>query len=461
MGGGSWTTASYNNYMKSSRGIDNVDKINASTVNQFYTTRHLDPALDPKGIKIRECRDSEEHPTTIPVILGLDVTGSMGSACAAVARQLDKIITGLYADVKDVEFMVMGIGDFAYDDAPLQVSQFESDVRICDQLGKIWFERGGGVQRGHTANGQVVHCTGTGDLAGGTTYYDEHFVVDPIALWITGTKVFIHPMCRVVLPCDIVRNRKKEIERGLNKHGSCGMGIFECVKRNRYSHLRLRVKDLADTFMVYELLARTQRLLAGSEEDEVYSIDNFMRAVEYLIRNCPIVELSQIAADYDTLIFEGGQGLLLDQANVGDFPHLTPSSVGSYNIHNTINKLGADSTDIFYISRSYMTRHGVGPMDAECSKDDINSDIVDATNIRNDWQDELRFGYIDTEKLYRRVRSDFSRYDNAKLNMVFTQLNYTDGRIATGRGKFEDIILPDFVDGIYLSDQKDVINKHM
>jgi hypothetical protein len=57
---------------------------------------------------------------------------------------LDNIITGLYADIKDVEFMVMGIGDFAYDNAPLQVSQFESDVRICDQLGKIWFERGGG-----------------------------------------------------------------------------------------------------------------------------------------------------------------------------------------------------------------------------------------------------------------------------------------------------------------------------
>jgi hypothetical protein len=144
MGGGAWTTASYSTYMKSTRGIDNVDCITTSNVNQFYTTRHLDPALDPKGVKFRECRDSEEHPNTIPIILALDVTGSMGSACAAVARQLDKIITGLYADVKDVEFMVMGIGDFAYDSAPLQVSQFESDVRICDQLGKIWFERGGG-----------------------------------------------------------------------------------------------------------------------------------------------------------------------------------------------------------------------------------------------------------------------------------------------------------------------------
>lgn len=144
MGGGAWTTASYKSYMKSSRGLDDASTITTSSVNQFYNSRYLDPALDPKGVKIRECRDSEEHPNTIPIILGLDVTGSMGSACAAVARQLDKIITGLYEDVEDVEFMVMGIGDFAYDDAPLQVSQFESDVRICDQLGKIWFERGGG-----------------------------------------------------------------------------------------------------------------------------------------------------------------------------------------------------------------------------------------------------------------------------------------------------------------------------
>lgn len=144
MGGGAWTTSAYSSYMKSTKNIDDVSYLNSRSMNQFYTSRHLDPALDPKGVKFRECCDSDEHPNTIPIILGLDVTGSMGSACAAVARQLDKIITGLYSDVKDVEFMVMGIGDFAYDHAPLQVSQFESDVRICDQLGKIWFEGGGG-----------------------------------------------------------------------------------------------------------------------------------------------------------------------------------------------------------------------------------------------------------------------------------------------------------------------------
>lgn len=144
MGGGTWTTAAYTNYMSTAKKAVNISTLSAKTVNQFYDAYELDPALSPKGVTFRECCDSEEHPNTIPVILGLDVTGSMGSACAAVAKQLDKIITNLYADVKDVEFMVMGIGDFAYDRAPLQVSQFESDVRICDQLGKIWFERGGG-----------------------------------------------------------------------------------------------------------------------------------------------------------------------------------------------------------------------------------------------------------------------------------------------------------------------------
>ena len=65
-----------------------------------------------------------EHPETIPVILALDVTGSMGPACKACAAQLNEIMTSLYQNVKDVEFLVMGIGDLACDKAPIQASQF-------------------------------------------------------------------------------------------------------------------------------------------------------------------------------------------------------------------------------------------------------------------------------------------------------------------------------------------------
>lgn len=143
MGSGTWTTCAYNASM-ASRGIVDSSTISSSNLNQFYTQNKLEESLNPYKVSYRECCDSEEHPNTIPVILALDVTGSMGSACAAVARQLDKIMTKLYENVTDVEFMVMGIGDFAYDHAPLQVSQFESDERICDHLSKIWFEGHGG-----------------------------------------------------------------------------------------------------------------------------------------------------------------------------------------------------------------------------------------------------------------------------------------------------------------------------
>jgi hypothetical protein len=145
MGSGRWTSRSFAEY-NSSRGrkVDSDGKIAGSYSNQeIFLSRKLDPALDPKNV-IRECCDSEEHPETFPVILALDVTGSMGQAAVEVAKQLNVIMTQLYDKVRDVEFMVMGIGDLSYDRAPIQISQFESDIRIAEHLDRLWFERGGG-----------------------------------------------------------------------------------------------------------------------------------------------------------------------------------------------------------------------------------------------------------------------------------------------------------------------------
>lgn len=111
--------------------------------NQVYTCRNLHKTLNPYQV-VRECCDTEEHPETIPVILALDVTGSMGSAAKACAAQLNEIMTGLYEKVADVQFMTMGIGDLVFDHAPIQASQFESDVRILDQMMLTYFEGGGG-----------------------------------------------------------------------------------------------------------------------------------------------------------------------------------------------------------------------------------------------------------------------------------------------------------------------------
>lgn len=149
MGSGGFTRADFDDYSYRSKGVrscaDGSLDIKMCATSQIYKARDIDAALNPKGV-IRECCDSEEHPNTVPVILALDVTGSMGSAANEVAAELGNLMEELYKDesIKDIEFMIMGIGDFAYDDCPLQVSQFESDIRIAEQLDKVYFEFGGG-----------------------------------------------------------------------------------------------------------------------------------------------------------------------------------------------------------------------------------------------------------------------------------------------------------------------------
>jgi len=141
MGSGSFSSDSYAHYCKSSGRT--YDAMTSRASGQFYKETKLNEAMNPKNV-IRECANNDEHPNTVPVILGLDVTGSMGSACRETAEALAKIVKTLYNKFKDVEIMIMGIGDFVYDKAPLQVGQFESDVRIAADLDKIFMERGGG-----------------------------------------------------------------------------------------------------------------------------------------------------------------------------------------------------------------------------------------------------------------------------------------------------------------------------
>ena len=142
MGGGCFTSSDYVSYTKSTGRT--YDHTTGRSSGQSFRQRDFEKSLNPKYFQIRECCNSDEHPNTIPVILALDVTGSMGAACRETADALGVIMTNLYKKFKDVEFCIMGIGDLAYDNAPIQMSQFESDVRIAESLDKIWLEKGGG-----------------------------------------------------------------------------------------------------------------------------------------------------------------------------------------------------------------------------------------------------------------------------------------------------------------------------
>lgn len=149
MGSGSWTTCAYDTYTKATYNVsaDSISTANFAT-QDFYRSRSLADVLNAKD-KIRECLDSDEHPNSYPIILALDVTGSMGSAATEAGKKLGEIMSSIYANdaITDPEFCVMAIGDLAYDYAPIQMSQFESDVRIAEQLDKVYFEGGGGGNR--------------------------------------------------------------------------------------------------------------------------------------------------------------------------------------------------------------------------------------------------------------------------------------------------------------------------
>jgi len=114
---------------------------------EIFTTSSLREEFDPASIKMRESRDSDKNPVSNAIIIACDVTGSMGMLADTLVRSgigttFEEILSR--RPVSDPHLMVMGLGDVVYDRAPLQATQFEADIRIAEQLEKIYIEHGGG-----------------------------------------------------------------------------------------------------------------------------------------------------------------------------------------------------------------------------------------------------------------------------------------------------------------------------
>ena len=122
-------------------------RTSVSGTNGLFSATKMADDMNPKNIVIRESRDSENHPNSTPIIIALDVTGSMGPVLRSVVENLNTLMTEIYErkPVSDPQICFMAVGDAACGDkAPLQVSQFESDIRIAECLQKIYFEKRGG-----------------------------------------------------------------------------------------------------------------------------------------------------------------------------------------------------------------------------------------------------------------------------------------------------------------------------
>ena len=126
-----------------------------STAVQIFDSKAAVHSYRSNYVKIRECRDNPDSPESTPVIIGFDVTASMGYLAKEIAtNSLNNMISQILENkaVKDPQVLCAAIGDVKSDNYPLQVTQFESDIRMVRQLMTLCLEGGGGGNDGESYN---------------------------------------------------------------------------------------------------------------------------------------------------------------------------------------------------------------------------------------------------------------------------------------------------------------------
>jgi len=237
----------------------------------------------------------------------------------------------------------------------------------------------GGQQASHTVSKDgILHSfssIGSGALNSVPTYWSKFCTFFPPgfnqeydALIVKGCrppKMFIDPLAMLTTPFDIRVNRLEEFR---TNHGSVGAGVGKTIWRHEtLDHsFRIFAKDLKYEWILIEKL-KAMVDLYGAEFD--FNIDLFLKEVKIFLERV-VIKDSSILHDYEHLIFEGAQGILLDREH-GIFPHVTRSHCTSKNAWEILKnefsekKIKNSTPEIYYISRCYQTRHGNGPLNGE------------------------------------------------------------------------------------------------
>lgn len=154
MGSGIWTSDVYEEYerLRALRG-ESAFAYDATLRKRPRNEWAVHPALDPqwrntRGERVRESRDSDEHPTATSIAVMFDVTGSMGGIPVVLQQKLPELLGLLLRKVyvPDPQILFGAVGDATCDRVPLQVGQFESDNRMDAHLANLVLEGGGGGQ---------------------------------------------------------------------------------------------------------------------------------------------------------------------------------------------------------------------------------------------------------------------------------------------------------------------------
>lgn len=292
----------------------------------------------------------------------------------------------------------------------------------------------GGAQAGHTVvrpdgKRHVFSHFGSGTFEGVPTYLSQYFIVNPIAFYREKDElkalgqwpvVYAHPECLITTFADMMINQHKENARGDKRHGSVGLGFSETINRSMIPELKITMADLWNGSKslerkLTEICDRYAKFRMGKV------IDNPDKMIEAFLKGCIALakEVQPLGmAQCKDPVFEGAQGLLLDQDNKEFFPHLTRSNTGMKNVRSLCAQASIEGADIeaYYVSRTYLTRHGAGPLPRE----NPSLSYPDDTNVEHAFQGKIRFAPLDTVALRERCQKDFG---SNKYKLVYTHMD--------------------------------------
>ncbi|MDH3295165.1 MAG: adenylosuccinate synthetase [Acidimicrobiia bacterium] len=284
----------------------------------------------------------------------------------------------------------------------------------------------GGHQVGHTVvRGGRCHTFsnfGAGTLLGAPTYYLPDTTLFPPAALLerraltpVEPEVLVHPLAMVTTTYDVAWNQATE---RVNRHGSCGVGFGATVERHQKG-IALYAKDLTNSWVTGHKLAAVNAYYraraAGSAveaayETEVTDLDDevFAAIGRQFIETVTLVTADGLPADRPNLVFEGSQGIMLDQIH-GIFPHVTRADTTSKGALALLRSIGwADPVDIHYVTRCYQTRHGNGPMS---SIDPVALGHTEAeANVTNRYQGEFRTAELDLDLINYALTTDAAHH---------------------------------------------------
>ncbi len=238
-------------------------------------------------------------------------------------------------------------------------------------------------------------------------------------------RLTFHPLAKLTTPFDVFENRVDSKNRN---DGTCGLGIGKTMKRNE-SPYKLYAVDLLNPEALKEKINNINKLyyktFVTCDQEQMMlqgEIDDFNEALiemSWEIRNYDYL------SEYDNLIFEGSQGIMLDMDH-GVFPNVTYANTTTKNAHEILDKLNVTDREIYYVTRAYSTRHGSGPF--------IEEDITlinneGEINTFNEFQKDFKVANIDYDRLNYALSID-DIYSNSKVrnkNLVVTCLDQLEG----------------------------------